>query len=199
MKDLVVLIADGQMKAALEPLLERHAALGIRHIQAKCFAHPRHDPGVLNEAGEFLSIHRDQYHGALVLFDREGCGQEDKTAGDLEQQVQQQLDSKGWKDRSAVIVLDPELEIWVWSDSPHVAEVLGVPARELHSMVAKATRPVCAKPDNPKQLLEDALRQAGIPKSSSLFAALAQKVSLNRCTDRAFLRLKQVLQRWFPQ
>lgn len=199
MKDLVLLVADGQMKAALEPLLARHNALGIRPLKVDCFKHPRHDPGVLHEAGKFLSLHLKQYSRALVLFDREGCGQENKTAAELEQQVQEQLDRAGWENRSAVIVLDPELEVWVWSDSPHVAEVLGLSQAKLQSLVARSTPPGLKKPKNPKQVMDEALQLSGIPRSSSLYAALAKQVSLADCTDRAFLRLKQALRKWFPQ
>ena len=43
----------------------------------------------------------------------------------LETEAEQRLSSSGWDDRAVAIVLDPELEIWVWSDSPEVDDVLG--------------------------------------------------------------------------
>jgi hypothetical protein len=199
MKDLVVLVADKQMEATLRQLLQRHDAFGIRPIEADVFNHPGHDPGVLLEAGRLLSVLTDQYRHALVLFDREGCGQEDKTAEELEQQVQQQLDAGGWRNRSAVVVLDPELEIWVWSDSPHVPGVLGLPPRELKQLVAGQTAPGRTKPDKPKELMVRVLRQARVARSAALYAELARKVGTARCTDRAFLRLKRILGDWFPR
>jgi hypothetical protein len=33
------------------------------------------------------------------------------------------LFTSGWENRAAAVVLDPELEIWVWSDSPEVEAV----------------------------------------------------------------------------
>ena len=197
MKDLVALVADKQMEAALRQLLQRHDAFGIRPIEADVFSHPRHDPGVLLEAGKFLSVLTDQYRQALVLFDREGCGQEHKTAEELEQQVQQQLDAGGWGNRSAVVVLDPELEIWVWSDSPHVPGVLGLRPNKLKKLVADQTAPGRTKPDKPKELMDKVLRQARVARSAALYAELARKVSTARCTDRAFLRLKHTMGEWF--
>lgn len=200
MKDLVVLVPDQKMRHVLKELLQRHQALGIRAIVADVYNHPQQDPGVRRGAGQFLSIYTGQYHRALVLFDREGCGQEDKTADELERQVQQQLDASGWENRSAVVVLDPELEIWVWSDSPHVTEVLGLPPSELKQLVADWTKRGPTKPTKPKELMETVVRRANQGgMSSALYKELARKVSTERCTDRAFLRLKQTLQKWFSK
>jgi len=55
------------------------------------------------------------------------------------------------------------------------------------------------KPPRPKDALEAALRVAQEPKSPALYGSLAGKVSLTRCTDRAFLKLKTVLQSWFSE
>ncbi len=198
MKDLVVLVADKKMEVALRHLLQRHQALGIRAIAVDVFRHPRHDPGVFLEAGNFLSVLSDQYERALVAFDREGCGQEETPADELARRVQEQLDARGWLGRSGVIVLDPELEIWVWSDSPHVAQVLGLKAAAFRELRAKATAPGRVKPDHPKELMARTLRRSRVPWSSALYAALAKNVSFVRCTDPAFLRLRQLLSGWFP-
>lgn len=199
-KDLVALVSDQKMRHVLKELLQRHKALRIRAIVADVYSHPRHDPGVLGAAGEFLSIYTEKYLYALALFDREGCGQEDKTADELEREVQQQLDASGWKNRSAVVVLDPELEIWVWSNSPHVPEVLGLPQNELAQLIAQWTAPGSPKPERPKELMETVVRRANRGgMSSALYKELAKKVSTERCTDRAFQRLRETLQGWFPK
>lgn len=197
MKDLVGLAADKKMEAALRQLLCREQALGIRNVEADIFRHPRHDPGVLLEAGKFLSVLVGQYRYALAMFDREGCGQEIRTATELQEQVQQQLDDAGWRDRSCVLVLDPELENWVWSDSPHVAEVLGVDKATLRKMVGDSTAPGGVKPSHPKELMATVLRQSKVAWSAALYVELAQKVSFERCSDPAFLRLKHCLAKWF--
>ena len=197
MKDLVVLVADSNMKAGVEGILKRHRALKIRPVKHDIFVHPERDPGVLNKAHEFLRPFFTQYRYAMIMFDREGCGRE-ATAEELQMEVQDKLDRTGWRGRSSVVVLEPELEIWVWSDSPHVAKILGLKEVELSHILKNYSRPNYPKPVRPKEAMEKALRQSRTPRSSSLYAELASKVSLMRCTDVAFVRLKTTLQRWFP-
>ena len=197
MKDLVVLVADNNMKAGIEGILKRHRALKIRPVQHDIFVHPERDPGVLNKAHDFLCPFTTQYRYAMVMFEREGCGRE-ATAEKLQMEVQGKLDRVDWRGRSSVVVLEPELETWVWSDSPHVAKILGLKEDKLSTLLENYSHPDYPKPIRPKEAMEKALRQARIPRSSSLYAELASKVSLMRCTDVAFVRLKTILQRWFP-
>jgi len=196
-KDLVVLVADKNMEAAIQALLQRPQALGIRPISADVFVHVHHDPGVLNEAHKFLAPFAKQYAYALVMFDRQGCGSEEP-AEDLGEKVQSRLNDAGWIERSAVVVLDPELEIWVWSDSPHVPEALGVSSDDLVSLLRKHRPEGQVKPNHPKEAMEEALLRSRTPRSSSIYSWLAQRVSLSRCTDQAFVQLRACLQQWFP-
>lgn len=197
MKDLVALVADNTMRAALENLFQRAPSFGIRPLTSDLYSHPRHDPGVLKESAVFLEPLREQYSNALVMFDREGSGQESKSAEELQDTVQSQLDRVGWADHSGVIVLDPELEIWVWSDSPHVSQILGMPRSDLDRLLAQHRSPGNIKPSRPKELMEKVLRQSHIPRSTSLYADLARVVGIERCTDPAFLQLRSCLTKWF--
>jgi len=197
MKDLVALVADNTMKTALENLLQRSPSLGVRPLTSDLYSHPRHDPGVLKESAVFLEPLREQYSNALVMFDREGCGQENRSADELQDIVQSQLDRVGWADHSSVIILDPELEIWVWSDSPHVSRILGVARPKLDQLLTQYRSPGNLKPSRPKELMEKVLRESHIPRSSSLYADLATFVGIERCTDPAFLQLRRCLTKWF--
>jgi hypothetical protein len=47
--------------------------------------------------------------------------------------------------------------------------------------------------------VETVLRTVRQPRSSGLYRKLAEKVSLERCTDPAFDKLRIVLRRWFPE
>ena len=47
------------------------------------------------------------------------------TREEIQEEVEIGLTRNGWEGRSKAIVIDPELEVWVWSRSPIVAEVLG--------------------------------------------------------------------------
>jgi hypothetical protein len=200
--DLLALVADRQMEAAVRGILGRARSLAIRAIEVDLRVHPRKDPGCYNEGVEYMRAFAGKYRRAIVLFDREGCGREQCTATELENELEQQLRATDWEDRSCVIVLDPELEIWVWSDSLHVDGQLGWSKRKpdlrtwlrLQGLLS-AGQP---KPDRPKEALQAALRVVKKPHSAALYKDLAAKVSLDRCKDRAFLKLKTVLQAWFP-
>ncbi len=197
MKDLVVLVPDISMEAGVGGILKRDKALKIRPVKHDIFVHTERDPGVLNKAHEFLRPFTVQYSFAMVMFDREGCGRE-ATAEALQMEVQGKLDRVGWQGRSLVVVLEPELEAWVWSDSSHVAKILGLKGDALSELLENYSRPGYPKPVRPKEAMEEALRQSHIPHSASLYAELASKVSLKRCTDEGFIRLKTTLQQWFP-
>ncbi len=197
MKDMVALVADNTMKITLQQLLDRKESFGIRHINTDIYAHPNRDPGLLNEAGNFLNSFVDSYKYALVMFDREGCGQEKKSVQKLESIVQKQLNETGWENRSCVVVIEPELEVWVWTDSPHVSSVLGVTYKSLKKLLSDNAITSNYKPLNPKELMEEILFRSRIPRSSSLYAKLAKNVSLKNCSDPAFCRLSKYLTSWF--
>jgi hypothetical protein len=113
------------------------------------------------------------------------------------------LKTVGWNNRAGIIVLDPELEIWVWSESPHVNYQLGWGGRKLNLRTwlrkQQLLKPRQQKPDRPKEALEAALAVVRLPRSSAIYRALAEKVSLARGSDRAFLKLKATLQFWFAE
>lgn len=119
----------------------------------------------------------------------------------MEAKIEDNLSRTGWKDRSAAIVIDPELEVWVWSDSPVVEKQLKWSSRYpglRDWLVSKGfLRADATKPSRPKEAVEAVLREVRLPRSSSLYRALAERVSLAKCTDRAFEKLRSTLQRWF--
>jgi hypothetical protein len=201
--DLLVLTADKDTAFALEGLLRRPDSLGIRSINKQIFTHPRRDPAVLRQSQDFLRPFLNRASFALVLLDREGCGDEGAARTVLESQVENLLELNGWQGRCAVVVIDPELEAWVWSDSRHVDAVLGWPwqGRDLRTWLLEKQflQSGQLKPARPKEAVEAALREARRRRSSSIYRDLAGKVGFARCVDPAFLKLVQVLQSWFPR
>lgn len=201
--DLIAVVADADAEHAIRHLLRRPQALRIREIAFTVDRFVKRDPGCYRESHEHLRSFIHQFDYALVLFDRHGSGGESRTRIRLEKEVEQKLSRNGWADRSAAIVLDPELEVWVWSDSPEVDRILGWAGRdpELRSWVRTKGlwRKNAAKPDDPKKAMLDALRAVGTRRSSAVFGQLAAQIGVGRCTDAAFTKLKNVLQQWFPQ
>ena len=201
--DLVVLVADKNMEAGVRGLLSRWQALGLREVRHEVHVHVERDPGCFHRGHDFLRPMAGRYAHSLILFDREGSGQEQQTRESLEKLVTRQLASAGWGDRAKAIVIDPELEVWVWSDSPHVARLLGWEGGRPNLRRWLADERMWLKgrnkPEDPKRAVERALRRARKPRSSALFRGLAENVSLRSCTDPAFLKFRQTLAEWFPE
>ncbi len=201
-KDLIVVTADADAEFAIRDLLQRRETLSIREIKTTVRRFSGRDPGCYRRVHEFLRPSIKQFQHALVIFDRHGCGKENESRTSLEADVEDRLRLNGWADRSAVIVLDPELEAWVWSDSPEVDRILGWTAQQedLRTWLREQNLWVEdeAKPKDPKLAMEQALRYVRKPRSSAIYSQLAKSVSLRRCTDPALDKLRETLQRWFP-
>ena len=202
-RDVLVLVADRNIKAAVAGILSRPQSLQIRKVAFDVRSHPHRDSGCCLEGVEFVRAFRDRYRHALLIFDLEGSGREGECAEDIEQDLENKLAATGWEDHASVIVLVPELETWVWSDSPHVARELGWKAgmRDLRAWLEARGlwQHVASKPERPKKTLEAILRHVKKPRSSAVYGRLAEKVSFNRCTDRSFLKLTSQLQHWFAE
>jgi hypothetical protein len=201
-RDLVVLTADKNMEYAIKGILSRSRSLHIREISPQIFAHPEHDPGCLRGGHLFLKPYVNQFAHALILFDREGSGKDGLTREVLETEVEKHLAESGWHDRAKAVVIEPELEIWVWSDSPHVDSILGWegmnPSLRDTLRAKRLLSEGLIKPSRPKEAMEYALQLVRKQRSSSLFQRIAEKVSIDRCIDPSFVKLKTTLQNWFP-
>ena len=205
MMDLIILVADKSMEAALEGALSREKALGIRSVSYEIKRHAEKDCGCLTNGIEFLSIFARQYQHALLIFDYEGCGAEMTPINELESELRDDLGRRGWADRAEVIIINPELEIWVWSNSPWVDEIMGWKGRApklrqwLRQKYPDYWPELNAKPLRPKEALEASLREVRKVPSASLFKRLAEKVSFDNCTDPAFGKFKTTLRHWFRE
>lgn len=200
--ELVVLAADLDIEQAVMGLLSRPEALKIRRIEPKFLRDPQagHDGGTFKRASGVLEpFSADPSCRAMVLFDRAWEGAPSGYANVLAARVEQRLAPK-WGDRARCIVLDPEIEIWVFSDSPHVDRTLGFSDGELRGWLReKGLWPQGQpKPSDPKTAMRQALRRSRIKPSASLFYEIASRVSLERCTDPCFGQFVDALRNWFP-
>ncbi|MBI4721062.1 MAG: hypothetical protein HY770_07580 [Chitinivibrionia bacterium] len=202
--DLVVLVADLDAQSVMQGLLARRVGqLGIRQPRHEVIRHTGRDSGTCQQAHELLRPYSNRAEHALVIFDYEGCGREAaRTANAVAAECRGRLASNGWGDRAEVVVLEPELEIWVWSESKRIDDVLGWQGRnpglrewlrEKHFLGKDA-----AKPHRPKESFRAAIRESGVQYSAALFRELAEKVRFDRCQDSSFLLLRTTLRSWFP-
>ena len=201
MKNLVCVVADKQIKATIEALLQRPHALGIRDVEAEVLLHPNHDPGCYDRPTDLLRGYRHRAEHALLILDLEWDGVPAESGPELEALIDDKLSQADMADWAAPLVIEPELETWVFSTSPHVSTVLGWKGpssirRTLQEQNLWTAED--AKPADPKAALEYILGRTGKSRSSSLFRRLASRVGTAGCQDRAFLRLKTLLQGWFP-
>lgn len=200
-KDLIILVADRNMEASVQGILSRRESLRVRPIECDIRRHPEKDPGCRVSGAGYLQPFINQYDHAIIIFDLEGCGRDEDSVLDIERDIMSDLTESGWGSNAAVIVIEPELDIWFWSDSPHVDEVLGWSSESQTLsdwLIQKGFRDVDQiKPSRPKEALEAVLKYLRKPRSSSIYQLLAEKVSLHRCSDRAFKKLKTTLLHWF--
>jgi len=209
MRDCLFLVADKNMEGMLKGFFSRdafHRAMGCGHFafdsrQDLLVAHGQNDPGLYTRANEFLQPYANTHRHAVVIVDAEWSGSPGKDG--ILKRLNQHLLSAGWlADNGCAVVIDPELENWVWQDSPHVCSALGSDmsfAALRAGLEAKGFwQPNEAKPDRPKEAVEWALRQSRKGRSSAIYQQLATWVTAKGCTDQAFHALRNALLRWFP-
>ncbi|MBM3143781.1 MAG: hypothetical protein FJ010_02185 [Chloroflexi bacterium] len=188
------------MEAAFKGLLSRPQAFSVRQFSFDIFVYPYRDPGCRLEGANFLGHFSRQYQYGLIVYDREGSGSFESREL-LEESGESRLQQVGWRGRGKVIVIDPELEVWVWTRSPHLANALGWADGESalrNWLVQKGfAQDENAKPQRPKEAMEAALRQVRKPRSSSIYQQIAERVSLQGHTEPAFLKLRAILSSWF--
>jgi hypothetical protein len=207
LRDLFVVVPDlDTEKTVITLLTKRQPALGISlnfnpHDEVDLLRYAARDSGCYRDAVDLLRPKLTTHRHALVIFDRHGCGDDDRPRAEIEQTVEDQLRQNAWSPENvAVIAIDPEIEAWVWSASPNVAQTLGWKNNdELKAyLVSKGVwNPNALKPSDPKEALKLACRAKQVPVNAPLFAQLARTVGLQACQDAAFQKLRQSLTRWF--
>lgn len=202
MIDLVMLVPGKDERETFAGLLSsRQMSLEIRKVSFEILVHPRRDPGCFHEGPDILQPFQRLAQYALVVLDYEGCGQEGCSPEDVEKNLKKRLEVSGWTDRADVLVLCPELENWVWSDSPEVDQAIGwrghhPPLREW--LIEQGWwLPGSAKPSRPKECLENALREVRMRRSSAIYRQLAERVGLARCRDKGFSAFRKTMKLWF--
>lgn len=201
MKDLILLVADKNTQFALKGALERPEALGIRPVEFEFRIHSGHDGGIRTTGPEMLTLlHRMFRHGLLVM-DYEGCGEEQTNATALEAKLDERLKT-GWQNNAKAIVIEPEVDVWVWGSDNAVQQVIEWPAGQgiRDWLRDRGFSFDCNnKPTRPKEAMEEAMRKTRSPRSSALYQQIAERISVRHCKDNAFARLRTQLISWFPK
>ncbi len=201
MKDLIILVADQNMRDCIGGLIPRFQHIfAISPINFDIFVHTNRDPGCRTQSSDFLKAFQKKYRYSLIIFDKEGCGKESLSRTELEAEVERSLSCNGWANRSKAIVIDPELENWIWIKSRKLAEVINWKNTEsLYQWLAEQgyMDSNSLKPNSPKEAFEKALYISKKRRSSSIYKQIASQVSFKSCSDLAFLKLKETITNWF--
>jgi hypothetical protein len=200
MKDLVILVADKNAQFALKGAFGRTHAMGITPIEFEFRVHPGRDGGARKTGPEALTRERRRFKHALLVLDFEGCGSPLPDAQALEMELDSKLNSV-WQGAAKSIVIEPEVDVWVWGSDNAIEEIIEWPqGKRLRDWLRLEGFEFGTnqKPIRPKEAIEAALRVAGTPRSSALYQRIAERISLSRCADPAFARLRNQLRKWFP-
>lgn len=203
-RDCIILVADHSMRMVCEAFLSRDGAaqrLGCRPFTADVIvAVGRHDSGVYAFAQDYLREYLDSHAHALALLDANWDGA--SSAPEMQCDMENRLANNGWVTNNArAIVIDPELENWIWTRSPRLAKELGWPDDvSLYQWLSDEGYACGAdgKPEKPKESLRAALRRASVRVAAAWYGDIVAKASVKNCTDPAFIRLRNTLRTWFP-
>jgi hypothetical protein len=134
MRDVIFHLADKHMEEGLRSFFARdnwHHALGCERFlvdpesQSDIFRVPGHtDCGIWKHAHENLQLFREQYRYAVIVLDAEFDPY--PGASVLQEDISKGMIASGWdEDRFSVVVIQPELEAWLWAPNQNVALAFG--------------------------------------------------------------------------
>lgn len=206
MKDLLVYTADADAMAFMRAMLGKRQALGIRPISFDIERHPQRDAGMVQSGAELARMKKGRYHKALLMWDHHGSGRDHKQAPEqVQEEIQAKLDSYTWKDNSAVTVLVPELEQWLWYCENAVAAHCQIAVNELTKWVDERAKKLgktvsALKEEQPKELFEhvmrDRLKRTISPRDFEAIGVLAGVNGMLACPS--FSYIVGTLRGWFP-
>lgn len=199
MLDLGLVVADKNMDFTLRGILARPEALGIRKIAYQIVVHPGHDGGVRTAGPETLATLQGKTNHGIVMLDLEGSGAEGDDYS-VEAELDERLRAK-WGHRAKAIVIKPELDAWVWGSDNAIRQVLDCSIIDIRGWLQSQGFEFSSdrKPARPKEAFQYLMDELKEPRSSANYKSITSKISLERCTDPAFLRFRTTLQSWFRQ
>ena len=207
-KHLIIRVADADMERFLNAILNKPEALGIRPIQFDIERNTdaRGDSGMRANGAELTRMDKDDYQKVVLMWDYQGCGHEHKkSAQTVAKETQDQLDRISWQANSAVIIVEPELERWLWYCEQAIAEHLHKTVAELQQWgETYANQRNMSLADlieqDPKGLFEyivcTHLRRTRTPRNYEQIGKRASIKSLQE--SESFRQFAETLQNWFP-
>lgn len=215
MRDIVFLVADGEMQATVEGFFENPAfdtrlqcARFEFDTKQDLIKHPGKDPGVYQAGHNLLKSYIETHNYAVVMVDF-AFNDNLQTMDYLQfcETIKVNMRAVGWPDdRFSVMAINPELEVLMWqADTRRIEPVFDYPGASGSLRAWLQERNLWhaddLKPTDPKAAI-DAVRGQnwGRKKShSQLFKRIARDVSFKGCVDESFTCLLQQIQAWYPR
>jgi hypothetical protein len=215
MRDVVFLVADGEMRRTVEGFFENDAydkrlQCGRFDFVPKLdlFYHPGKDAGVHADAHKFLSLYQRSHSNAVVMLDFAfNDNLTTKKVNDLQEEIMQNLVGSGWAEECVhVMVINPELEVLMWQeDTQGIEAIIEYPRKTPSLRDWLKDRGLwdegLPKPSDPKAAIDLIRKQSWGKKKthSQIFKRVANGVSFKNCQDPAFTGLWAQLQSWYPE
>jgi hypothetical protein len=147
------------------------------------------DPGVYARAHELLDFYRHTHTYAIVVLDKAWQGAP-SSAQKIRRYITKNLVKRGWyKENVEVIVIEPELEAWIWQDSPHIAKAFeydppGYTSIRKWLEAEGFWKAADLKPVQPKEAFELLAKKADVPLSGAIYRDITSRISVSQCQDQ---------------
>lgn len=204
-RELIILVADGTMAAVMRAFFERpfHYALACAPFDFdptnEIFNNPLEtDGGVHLRCHEILRPYLNTHRRALVILDQQFGGE--RPAEEVRCDIERRLNANGWQGRCAAAVIDPELEVLLWQDNPHVERALRHSGPSLRQLLAHDGRwpSDAVKPSAPKKVIQALIRANRAGPPMVVYSQIVRTASTAGCVDPSFHRVRDTLRAWFP-
>lgn len=206
-RPLVILVADGTMKAVFQAFFRRAQYFSTLQCapfdfdpMTDVFNDPLHtDGGVCIRCDELLRGFQRTHERALVVIDQQFGGE--RPAVHVRDEMLNRLRLSGWSEGAVqVVVIDPELEVWLWQDNRNVQRALRYSGPLRQDLIGSGEWPQgIPKPLNPKDTMLQLIRRNRAGAPMAVYASIASRVSVNGCTDSSFAVFRSTVQDWFPR
>lgn len=204
-RELVILVADGTMRAVFAAFFERkfHHAFACAPFDFNptndiVYDSLYTDGGVHRHCHDILRRYLKTHRRALVVLDQQFGGE--RPAEEVRSEIEHRLNANGWAGRAAAAVIAPELEVLLWQDNPNVERALRHTGPSLRQLLAQDGRwpEGAAKPTAPKEVIQALIRTNRAGPPMVVYSQIARAVSTAGCVDPAFHRIRDALRAWFP-
>ena len=215
MRDCVFLVADSHMETVFKTFLglpHRHEKLGTASFSFNAESDlvlAGNDPAVYRNGPSLIHGHQRTHRHAVLVLDFQF--EHEKKPDEMIAELTSAMVSSGWDAaRFQIVLIQPELEAWLWQDNPNIEKVF---FRNLNPMEkAKAPSSLrqwlcdqrlwpteCVKPPDPKKAMQKAADTFRAGSQMAVFTEVFRNISVHGCQDEAFHTLRDALRRWFPR